>query len=135
MKTFVGFFVCFWFVGCTVNNTGEDTTGSNRDTQINNLQITVDSQYVQGSPIALVAQGKVKNLGTSGISTPWYIEGVFFSDSSNDAIKLGGNNVQILVSLNPNQTTVWKIQFSSANVDVRLYPNFKVAELRGIYKN
>ncbi len=126
--------VLLLFYGCDTNGTGETTTGSSKDTQINNLEFTIDSTYVQGSPAALVAQGKVKNKGTTTITSPWYVEAAFFSDSTLTT-KLGGNNAQILVALSANQQTFWKVQFSSSNVNVLTFPNFKVSEIRGIYKN
>ncbi len=135
MKRLFGFTLALlFFFGCDVNGTGETTTGSSKDTQINNLEFTIDSTYVQGSPAALVVQGKVKNKGTTTISSPWYVEAAFFTDSTLTT-KLGGNNAQILVALSPNQQTFWKVQFSSSNVNVLSYSNFKVSEIRGIYKN
>jgi len=135
MKQFFGFALTLMLlIGCDVNGAGETTTGSSKDTQISNLEFTIDSTYLQGSPAALVAQGKVKNKGTSTITSPWYVEAAFFTDSTLTT-KLGGNNAQILVALSTNQQTFWKVQFSSSNVNVLSYPKFKVSEIRGIYKN
>ncbi len=124
----------FLFLGCEVNGAGESTVGSSKDTQINYLSFTIDTTFVQGSPVALVAQGKVKNIGSTATTPPWYVEATFYTDSTYTT-KLGGNYATIQVSLSAGQETFWKIQFSSSNTDVRNYPNFRVLDLRGIYKN
>src|SRR5512135_3128621 len=70
----------------------ETTVGSPQDTQIPNTTVTVDTTYTSGS--SLYASGKVKNSGSSSITTPWYVECQFYTDST-FTLKLGGNNTQI----------------------------------------
>ena len=120
------------FASCQLPN--ETVVGSNQDTEIKNTAFQVDTTYVQTSPAGMVARGKVKNQGTTTISSPWYVEAQFYTDSTYQT-KLGGNDTQIGVPLSPGQQTFWTISFSSSNVDVRLYPKFRVREIRAIYKN
>ena len=110
---------------------GESTVGSPADTQIYGASFTVDSTYVNGS--SLYATGRVTNTGTAALSPPWYVEAQFYTDATYST-KLGGNYATINVPLNRGQTTFWKIGFTSNNVDVRSYPNFRVSDIRAIYK-
>jgi hypothetical protein len=111
----------------------ESAVGSGADTQINNVVFTVDTTYLEASPMRLVARGRAGNTGTATITAPWYVEGQFYADST-FRTKLGGNYTTINVPLSRNQETFWTITFSSGNVDVRLYPYFRVRDLRAIYK-
>jgi hypothetical protein len=94
--------------------------------------ISVDTTYVSyyGS---LVAAGTVTNKGTVAITPPWYVECEFYTDSTL-TLKMGGNNTQMSVPLSPGQGTFWNISFSSTNVSVQNYPNFRVSDLRAVYK-
>ena len=107
--------------------------GSPSDTQIPSMLISVDSTYVSYYG-TLVARGTVTNQGKSTISPPWYVECQFYTDST-FALKMGGNNTQISLPLSPGQGTFWSISFSSTNVTVQNYPNFRVGNLRAVYKN
>ena len=111
----------------------ESVVGSSGDTQIPSVTFTVDTTYVVASPAQLVARGKAKNQGSTAISSPWYVEAQFYADSTYRT-KLGGNYTQIGVPLSHGQETFWTIVFSSGNVDVRQYPNFRVGDIRAIYK-
>lgn len=111
----------------------ESLVGSAGDTKINNAVFTVDTTYLSTSPERMVARGRVTNGGATTIGAPWYVEGQFYTDPS-FRTKLGGNYTRINVPLTRNQETFWTITFSSTNVDVRLYPNFRVRDLRAIYK-
>ena len=116
--------------GC--ENTTESTVGSPNDTPIANMSFTIDTTYV--SSTSLCAKGKVQNVGPGTKSPPWYVEAQFYTDSTY-TLKLGGNYATISVPLSQGQSTFWTITFSSSNVDVRNYPNFRVGDLRAIYKN
>ena len=111
----------------------DSTVGSTSDTQINSLAFTVDTSYIDIAHKRLVARGTVKNNSRVTVTSPWYVEGQFYTDDSFDT-KLGGNNTEIGVPLSPGQQTFWTIYFSSTNVDVMQYPEFRVSDLRGIYK-
>ncbi|MCX6149260.1 MAG: hypothetical protein NTX22_01905 [Ignavibacteriales bacterium] len=127
---FLTFIVIFYFTACNENDA---VVGSNSDRQISSLSFIVDTTYLDGSSKRLVAKGIVQNNTNSTVSSPWYVEAQFFTDTAQKT-KLGGNNTQIGVPLSKGQSTFWTIEFYSSNVDVTKYPNFSVGELRGIYK-
>lgn len=117
-------------VSCDSN---DSVVGSEDDTKITNLSFTITSTTLEASSKRLVAKGTVKNNGNSNVTSPWYVEAQFFTDSTL-TVKLGGSNTQIGVPISKGQSTFWTIYFSSENVDVTKYPDFAVGELRGIYK-
>jgi hypothetical protein len=113
---------------------GTDTVvDSPQDTYISNLSFTVGNTYLDSGSSRLVASGTVKNNGSTKVTSPWYVEGQFYTTKTS-YVKLGGSNTQIGVPLSSGQSTLWTLYFSSSNVDVRNYPNFGIKDLRGIYK-
>ncbi|HQT92330.1 MAG TPA: hypothetical protein PL001_09930 [Candidatus Kryptobacter bacterium] len=131
-KLFLVVFAALIFASCEVNS-GSTVVGSGNDTQISGVTFTVDTLYVDASGSGqLVARGLAK--ASSNISSPWYVEGQFYTDSTL-TVKLGGNDTQIGVPLSPGQSTFWTIYFSTTSVDVRQFPNFRIGDLRAIYKN
>lgn len=134
MKTISGLLIIFislFIISCETST--ESTVGSTQDTTIPNLSFTVDTTYLDGSAGKLIAKGTVKNNGNSSVSSPWYIEGQFYTNATLST-KLGGNYTQISVPLSRGQSTFWTIDFSSSNVNVINYPDFAISDLRGIYK-
>ncbi len=119
----------FVYLGC--QPTASSLVGSAGDTQIPNTSVTIDTTYISYG--LLYAKGKVFNNGSSQITSPWYVECQFYTDST-FAIKLGGNYTEIYVPLDPGQGTFWTVSFSSTNVSVQNYPRFKVKDQRAIYK-
>lgn len=105
-----------------------------KDTPISNLSFQVDTTYLDAANSRFVAKGSVKNNGSSKVTSPWYVECQFYTNSSKTT-KLGGNYTQIGVPLSNGQSTLWTITYSSSNINVNDYPNFAVGDLRGIYKN
>jgi hypothetical protein len=110
----------------------DPVVGSTGVTQISSLSFTVDTTYLDSSTPRLVAKGSVTNNGSSTVTSPWYIEAQFYTTKTSNT-KLGGNNTRIGVPLSRGQSTVWTINFSSGNVDVRDYPDFGVKDIRGFY--
>ncbi len=125
-------FLFFFLTGC--DNTTESTVGSNNDTEIKNVSFTVDTTYLDAGNKRLVARGTATNLGTKTIASPWFIEAQFYTNATY-SLKLGGSNTQIGVPLAPGEGTLWTIYYSSPNSDVRQYPDFKISNIRAIYKN
>lgn len=109
----------------------ESTVGSPDDTPIIGLTFSVDSTYLSGS--MMVARGQVWNNGSSSTIPTWYIEAVFYTDSTYKT-KLGGNSTTMNFGLSPGQSSFWSISFSTSAVDVRQFPKFKVKDVRGVYK-
>ena len=123
--------VTFIISSCDVGN--DTVVDSPQDTYITNLSFTVDTTYLDSGSNRLVASGSVKNNGSTKVTSPWYIEGQFYTTQTSN-VKLGGSNTQIGVPLSKGQSTFWTLYFSSSNVDVKNYPNAGVKDLRGIYK-
>jgi len=99
-------------------------------TKINNVSFTITG--LETSSSSLKATGTVKNTGSSKITSPWYIEGQFYADSTL-SLKLGGDNTQIGVPLETGLQTIWTLEFSSPDVSEGNYPNFRVSNLRAFY--
>ena len=118
-------------LSCAENS--DPVVGSTGDTTIPNLSFTTDTTYLDAVNSRLVAKGTVKNNGSSQVSSPWYVECQFYTNSSKTT-KLGGNSTQIGVPLSNGQSTFWTITYSSSNVNVNDYPNFAVGDQRGNYK-
>ena len=111
----------------------ENPVGSTKDVEINNVSFTVDTMYFSASSSELVASGQAKNTGTEAITSPWYVEAQFYSDSTL-SVKLGGNFTKITVPLSQGTSAMWTIRFSSQNVNEAEYPYFRLSDLRAIYK-
>lgn len=128
------FFIIILFALVIIScDSSDSVVGNEDDTKILYLSFTITSTKLEASSGRLVAKGTVKNNGNSEVTSPWYVEAQFFTDSTLTA-KLGGSNTQIGVPISKGQSTFWTIYFTSENVDVTKYPNFAVSELRGIYK-
>ncbi|GIK59779.1 MAG: hypothetical protein HND39_03245 [Ignavibacteriota bacterium] len=117
-------------ISCDQN---EAIVDSDTDTVIQNLSFVVDTTFLDSANDRLVAKGTVKNHGNSKVTSPWYVECQFYTNSSKTT-KLGGNYTQIGVPLAKSESTFWTITYSSSNVNVNDYPNFAVGNIRGIYK-
>jgi hypothetical protein len=111
----------------------ENPVGSTKDVEINNVSFTVDTMYFSASTSELVASGQAKNTGTETITSPWYVEAQFYSDSTL-TVKLGGNFTKMTVPLPQETSALWTIRFASQNVDEEKYPHFHLGDLRAIYK-
>ena len=83
---------------------------------------------------SLTARGTIKNTGNSKKNPAWYVEGDFYSNST-QSFKLGGDNTYFNYSLGAGETTGWELMFSSTNYDESQYPNFSVSNLRAYYEN
>lgn len=114
--------------------TNEGVVNPQMDSQIGNVSFTLDTTYMVSSPGMLVAKGTAKNNGTETISSPWYVECSFYTDSTLTVV-LGDGDDQIGVPLSQGQSAYWMISLSSANVDVRRFPAFRVGSFRATYKN
>jgi len=127
---YLAIFISITIISCEES---DPVVGSTQDTSIPNLSFVVDTTYLDAANSRLVAKGSVKNSGNSQVTSPWYVECQFYTNSSRTT-KLGGNYTQIGVPLSKGQSAFWTINYSSSNVDVNNYPNFAVGDLRGIYK-
>ena len=113
------------------NDPGGTVVGSDEGNKlINNVSFTVTD--LETSSSSLKASGNVKNTGTSTITSPWYVEGQFYADSTL-TLKLGGKNIRIGVPLEAGIETIWTITFSDPNIAEGDYPNFRISNLRAYY--
>lgn len=120
----------FYAFSCGVES--NPVVGSNKDVEISGLVFTVERSYISGT--TMYASGTVRNNGPLKVTSPWVIEGQFYTDSTY-IIKIGGSNVQINVPLESGQGTLWSLSLYPGQGNSQTYPNFKVGNLRGIYKN
>ena len=111
-------------------NTVVGTTQGNTD--IKTVSFIVTELEVTSS--SLKASGTVKNTSTKTITSPWYVETQFYSDSTY-SLKLGGNRTRIGVPLEAGVQTVWSITFSDPDIAEGDYPNFCVSNFRAYYTN
>jgi hypothetical protein len=125
--------ICLPFLAFVCESSKEDTVvGSNKDVEISGLTFTIDRSYVSG--LTMYANGTVRNEGSAKVTSPWFVEGQFYTDSTY-SLKLGGDNVQISVPLDHGQGTIWNLSFYLNQGTTQIYPEFKIGNLRGIYKN
>lgn len=118
------------FAGCEENAiVGDDRTPSIPDVK---FEGTISYRMETEGNGTLIASGTAVNRGTGRVTSPWTIEGQFYTDSKMST-KLGGAATQIGVPLDPGQSVVWTLTYSSSTQDVKPYANFRVGDLRGIY--
>lgn len=134
MQKYFFVFILSSFILTSCEPVADSTVGSSKDTQISGIIFQIDTVYLDNWRPEIIAKGRAKNSSTYNVSVPWYVEGQFYSDSS-FTLKLGGANTKIEVPLSPNQETFWMINFTTENVDLRLYPKATISNVRAIYKN
>ena len=83
--------IALLIVGCE-----ETVIGSNNVHELTNLDFTIDGKSVSNT--ALKVWGNVTNIGANKVSSPWYIEGMFYSDSTYTYV-FGGDNVWMGLSI------------------------------------
>ena len=132
-KNIILILVCFPFLAFLCETSKEDPViGSTNDVEIRGLVFSIDTSYISG--LTMYAYGTVRNESSAKVTSPWYVEGQFYTDSTY-SLKLGGTNVRINVPLDHEQGTIWSLSFYLDQGNTRIYPEFKIGNLRGIYKN
>ena len=106
-----------------------NTIGSDDVNELTNLEFTIDDER-EVTSTALIVKGSVQNTGTINVSSPWYIEGMFYSDINFTTI-LGGASERINVPLEPGVAYNWTLSFSSTDILESDYPTFGFRNLRG----
>ena len=91
-----------------------NTIGSDDVNELTNLEFTIDDEK-EVTTTALIVKGSVINTGTTKVSSPWYIEGMFYSDSNYTTI-FGGANRKVNVPLESGVTFNWTLSFSSDDI-------------------
>ena len=100
---------------CSCNN----TIGSDDVNELTDLEFTIDDER-EVTSTALMVKGSVINTGTIKVSSPWHIEGMFYSDTNFTTI-LGGASQTINVPLESGVNYNWTLsslaQVISMNLD------------------
>lgn len=128
IKAFTLVITCVLYVSC---EDAGPVVGSEDVNVISNVSFTITDKEVTSTE--LTATGRVRNDGTARISPPWYIEGIFYGDST-FTLQLGGRNTTMNVALNPGVATFWTLLFSNPDMTESDYPNFTVSDLRAFFK-
>jgi len=106
-----------------------NTIGSDDVNELTNLEFTIDDEK-EVTTTALIVKGSVKNTGTIKVSSPWHIEGMFYSDNNFTTI-LGGASQTINVPLESGVSYNWTLSFSSSDIIESEYQTFGFRNLRG----
>ena len=101
--------------------------GSNNVFELDNVNLTVTEMESTNSRWKV--SGTATNTGDTTILAPWYIEAMFYSDSSFTET-FGGDNKRINFSLEPGVTAYWYLIHRSEAVIESDYPNFTIKDLR-----
>ena len=104
-----------------------DIIGSNDVFELDNVTLTVTEMEV--SNYRFKVSGTIVNNGDSTIEAPWYIEAMFYSDSTFTET-FGGDNDRMNFPLEPGVTSYWTLTHSSDAVVEANYPNFAIKDLR-----
>ena len=106
-----------------------NTIGSDDVNELTNLEFTIDDER-EVTSTALIVKGSVINTGTIKVSSPWHIEGMFYSDTNFTTI-LGGASQTINVPLESGVNYNWSLSFSSNDIIESEYQYFGFRNLRG----
>ena len=104
-----------------------DIIGSNNVSNLDNINLTVTEMELQN--YRWQVSGTVVNTGDSTILAPWYIEAMFYSDST-FTTTFGGDNDRMNFNLEAGVTSYWDLTHSSEAVVEADYPNFAIKDLR-----
>ena len=126
MKKLLLMVILFIQFGCN------DTIGSDDVMELTSLDFIILEREVTNT--AMIVQGTVLNTGSVKVSSPWYIEGMFYSDSNYTTI-FGGENERKNFPLESGVSTSWILSFSSDDIIESNYPEFGFKNLRGYINN
>ena len=104
-----------------------DIIGSNDVFELNKVILTVSEMEAQNSHWKV--SGTILNTGDSTILAPWYIEAMFYSDSTFTET-FGGDNDRMNFPLESGVTSHWTLTHNSDGVVEANYPNFTIKDLR-----
>ena len=121
MRTILTSLTLLLTVGCF------DIIGSNNVFELDNVNLTVTEMEVQN--YRWKVSGTIVNTGDSTILAPWYIEAMFYSDST-FTTTFGGDNDRMNFNLEAGVTSYWHLTHSSEAVVEADYPNFAIKDLR-----
>jgi hypothetical protein len=102
--------------------------GSDAYPTIDGLEFTITSY--ETTNYGLIASGTVTNTNPYIIQAAWWVEAMFYADSTLTFL-LGGDDTRMNYSLPPNSSTHWELMFNDNNIDPLDYPDFRISNLRG----
>ena len=115
----------FLITGCN------DIIGSNDVFELDNISITVTNTEATNSRWKV--HGTAVNMGDTTVLAPWYIEAMFYSDST-FTTTFGGSSERMNFPLESGVTAYWNLNHRSEAVLEADYPNFTIKDLRTYIK-
>ena len=125
MKKIVSMVLLLLSIGCF------DIIGSNDVFELNNVTLIVTEMEV--SNYRFKVYGTAVNNGDSTLRAPWYIEAMFYADST-FSTTFGGDNDRMNFPLESGVTGYWTLTHSSDAVVEADYSNFAIKDLRAFIK-
>jgi len=112
---------------------GDGVIGSKSNRTISHIEWSLgtlqDSTGYVVTNSGLKATGTITNVGDTTILAPWYVEAMFYSDSTYTTT-FGGDNDRMNFNLEPGVTSYWSLFHRSEAVIEADYPNFAIKDLR-----
>ena len=125
MKKIVSMLLLLLSTGCF------DIIGSNDVFELNSVNLIITETEASNSQWKVY--GTVMNTGDTTILAPWYIEAMFYADST-FSTTFGGDNERMNFPLEPGVTSYWTLDHRSESVIEADYPDFKIKDLRAFIK-
>ena len=125
MKKIVSMLLLLLSTGCF------DIIGSNDVFELNSVNLIITETEASNSQWKVY--GTVVNTGDTTILAPWYIEAMFYADST-FSTTFGGDNERMNFNLEAGVTSYWNLTHSSDAVVEADYPNFTIKDLRAYIK-
>ena len=125
MKKIVSMLLLLLSTGCF------DIIGSNNVFELNSVNLIVTETEASNSQWKVY--GTVVNTGDTTILAPWYIEAMFYADST-FSTTFGGDNERMNFPLEPGVTSYWTLDHRSESVIEADYPDFEIKDLRAFIK-
>ena len=125
MKKIVPMLLLLLSTGCF------DIIGSNDVFELNSVNLIITETETSNSQWKVY--GTVVNTGDTTILAPWYIEAMFYADST-FSTTFGGDNERMNFPLEPGVTSYWTLDHRSESVIEADYPDFKIKDLRAFIK-
>ena len=108
-----------------------DIIGSDDVFDLNKVDLYVTS--MEANNYRWKVSGTVVNTSDTTILAPWYIEAMFYSDSTFSET-FGGNNNRMNFPLESGVSAYWTLTHSSEAVIEANYPNFNIKDLRAFIR-
>ena len=125
MKKIVSMLLLLLSTGCF------DIIGSNDVFELNSVNLIITETEASNSQWKVY--GTVVNTGDTTILAPWYIEAMFYADST-FSTTFGGDNERMNFPLEPGVTSYWTLDHRSESLIEADYPDFKIKDLRAFIK-